>query len=163
VIDYYRRAGFDLDNEPFEIPAKEFIDMYYSGSSRFRLFAGTEKILASVKETGLKQIILSASESNNLRRQTELFGIGRYFDDIIGISDIYAGSKLNIGRAYISDNDICAGKTVLIGDTVHDYEVASALGADCVLIPNGHQSRGRLLTLGVPVLDNLSAVLEFIC
>jgi phosphoglycolate phosphatase len=155
VIDYYRRAGFDLDNEPFEIPAKEFIDLYYGGSERCRLFDGAEDTLAAVKKTGLKQVILSASESNNLRSQTGLFDIERYFDDILGISDIYAGSKVNIALSYMSENNINAGAAVLIGDTTHDFEVAQSLGIDCILIPNGHQHRRTLLKCGVPVVGDI--------
>jgi len=155
VIDYYRRAGFDFDSEPFEIPAKEFIKLYHSDDSRFRLFDGAAETLWAVKDMGLKQIILSASELNNLRSKTALFDIERYLDDIIGISNIYAESKLKIGQAYISENNICGGKAVLIGDTVHDYEVASELGIDCLLIANGHQHKHTLLECGVPVLNNI--------
>ena len=158
VIDYYRRAGFDLDSEPFEIPAKEFIELYHSDNSRFRLFDGAADALAAVKEMGMRQIILSASEVNNLRLQTRLFDIERHFDDILGISDIYAESKLHIGQSYIAGNDICPGKTVLIGDTVHDYEVAAALGADCILIANGHQHKHTLFECKMPVLDAITEV-----
>lgn len=33
---------------------------------------------------------------------------------------------------------------LLIGDTVHDYEVAKELGCECVLIASGHQSKKEL-------------------
>ncbi len=51
------------------------------------------------------------------------------------------------------------GETLLIGDTIHDFEVAREIGADCLLIANGHQSKGRLLTCGVPVLNSLTELL----
>jgi len=162
VIDYYRRAGFDLDNEPFEIPAREFIQLYHSDDSRFRLFDGAGEVLASVKKMGLQQIILSASELNNLCSQTGLFDIEHYFDDILGISNIYAESKVHIGQSYIAGNDICGSNVVLIGDTVHDYEVAAALAVDCILIANGHQNKHRLFECGVPVLNNIKEVVGII-
>jgi len=157
VIDYYRRAGFNLDSEPFEIPAKEFIRLYHSDASRFRLFDGATETLAAVKALGLTQVILSASELGNLKAQTSLLDVEHYFDDIMGISNIYAGSKLEIGQAYIKD---IQGKAVLIGDTVHDYEVAAALGVDCILIPNGHQHKHTLFECSVPVLDDIKKILE---
>lgn len=159
VINYYRRAGFDLDNEPFEIPAKEFIKLYHSDNNRFHLFDGASDVLAAVKEMGMTQVILSASELNNLRSQTRLFDIERYFDDILGISNIYAESKVHIGQSYIAGNDICVDKTVLIGDTVHDYEVAAALGIDCILIANGHQHKHTLFKCGIPVINNIKELL----
>jgi len=47
VIDYYRRAGFSFDTEPFEIPAAEFIELYYSDNSRFKLYDGAAEMLAA--------------------------------------------------------------------------------------------------------------------
>ncbi|MCL2852144.1 MAG: HAD hydrolase-like protein [Defluviitaleaceae bacterium] len=156
VIDYYRRAGFDFGKEPFDVPAAQFIDRYHSDISRFRLFDGAAEVLATANEMGLRQIILSASELNNLRAQVGLFDIEHYFDEIIGISNIYAGSKLTIGQEYVARSGLDTGKTVLIGDTVHDHEVAKALGVECILIPNGHQPKYRLLECGVPVLDDIN-------
>jgi phosphoglycolate phosphatase len=155
VIDYYRRAGFDLEKEPFETPAKEFIRLYHSDETRSRLFDGAAEALAAVNKMGLRQAVLSASEQNNLRSQTGMFDIERYFDDILGIRDIYAESKLTVGQSYIEG---IRGKAVLIGDTLHDYEVASALGADCILIANGHQHKYKLLGCGAFVLDDIKEV-----
>ena len=51
---------------------------------------------------------------------------------------------------------------VLIGDTDHDWETAKALGCRCVLTAGGHQSRQALEALGVPVLDDLFAVRDWV-
>ncbi len=72
VKDYYQKIGFDFNAEPFEIPAREFIDNY---------------------------------------------------------------------------------------NTVHDFEVASELGCQCVLIANGHQSKYILESTGVLVIDELNQLL----
>jgi len=159
VIDYYRKIGFDFDKEPFEDLAVEYIDSYYSGS--FALHENAEKVLQRLHEKGIKQVILSASEINNLKKQLSAFDIEKYLVQILGISDIYARSKTEIGLEFIKKANV--EKALLIGDTEHDFETACALGADCVLISNGHQSREKLLTLGVPVLENISDVLEIIC
>ncbi|MCL2565393.1 MAG: HAD hydrolase-like protein [Defluviitaleaceae bacterium] len=158
VIDYYRRAGFDLDNEPFEIPAAEFIKLYHSDNRRFCLFDNAVKTLNAFNKMGLKQIILSASEVNNLRSQTSLFDIEYCFDEIIGISNIYAKSKVDAGQEYISRSGLDKSKAVLIGDTIHDYEVAKTLGVDCFLISQGHQHKHKLLECGIPVFDDIKSI-----
>lgn len=53
------------------------------------------------------------------------FNISQYFDEMLGISDIYAKSKIHIGQEYMKKGNI--KKAVLIGDTFHDYEVAHKL------------------------------------
>ena len=43
----------------------------------------------------------------------------------------------------------------MIGDTLHDAEVARAMGTRCMLVARGHHSRETLLTAGVPVAATL--------
>ena len=49
----------------------------------------------------------------------------------------------------------------MIGDTQHDYEVAQALGIDCVLVANGHHSRQRLEAVCDIVVDSLDLVVAY--
>ncbi|MBF0244667.1 MAG: HAD hydrolase-like protein, partial [Planctomycetes bacterium] len=51
------------------------------------------------------------------------------------------------------------GEILLIGDTLHDFQVATALGTACVLYSGGHQSTGRLEAAGVPVISSLDEIL----
>ncbi|MDR3625646.1 MAG: HAD hydrolase-like protein [Ignavibacteriaceae bacterium] len=53
-------------------------------------------------------------------------------------------------------------EVLLIGDTVHDFEVAQEIGADCLLIADGHQSHKKLSACGVPVLDNINKLYDFL-
>ena len=50
-------------------------------------------------------------------------------------------------------------KVLLIGDMVHDYDVAKEIGADCFLISHGHQSKSILEKCGVPLFDTLNDLL----
>ncbi|MCL2697461.1 MAG: HAD hydrolase-like protein [Oscillospiraceae bacterium] len=158
VIDYYRKIGFDFEKEPFEDLAVEYVEDYYSGS--FKLHENAEDILRIIHEKGIKQAILSASEINYLNAQLSGFDITKYFDEILGISNILAGSKTEAGREFIKRNNV--KNALFVGDTEHDFETAKMLGADCVLIARGHQSRERLMRLGAPVLDNITGVLEYL-
>ena len=159
VVEYYRDAGFDLEAEPFDSLAVEYTELYYGGGNP-RLFPGTERVLRTARERGARQIILSASKTENLRAQVGAFGIAGYFDEILGISDIYAEGKLSAARNYAAR--FPGEKMLLIGDTAHDFEVAEPISADCVLISNGHQPREALLSLGVPVLKDIEKILKFI-
>jgi len=156
IIDYYRRVGFDFEKEPFEDLAAEYIDFYHGGGSDAALYPGARALLADIQSAGLRQVILSASELGNLFTQLRPFGINAYFDEILGISDIFAASKIDIGKEYIARAR--PEKAILIGDSAHDKEVADALGADCVLVANGHQSKEALRSTGAPVVDCLEEI-----
>ncbi len=52
-------------------------------------------------------------------------------------------------------------EVLFIGDTIHDHEVAKLIGADCVLVSNGHVSRERLKNTGAPVFEDLTGVINW--
>lgn len=161
IIDYYKKIGFDLEAESFEDMAEVYMRLYHSqNSGNCSLFENTEEVLKDIQRHKIKQIILSASEINNLLSQLNEFDINSYFDEILGISDIYAKSKLEVGLEYIARQDV--EKCIVIGDTQHDYEVSKALGADCLLICRGHQSKETLSKCGVPVLHDITEVIEYL-
>lgn len=161
VIEYYKDVGFDFDVEPFDVLAEEFIELYhFDKSGNCELFTNAESTLDSINSTGITQAVLSASKKSNLLSQMSEFNIDGYFDEVLGLTDIFAKSKLDVGKDYISRKNV--DKALLVGDTKHDYEVAQALGADCVLIPNGHQSRAVLESCGAPLLDDILYVVEYV-
>jgi len=161
VINYYEKVGFDFEKEPFEDLAKEYISLYHSeNTGSCKLHNNAELVLKSIQGNGMKQVILSASELNCLLLQINEFDILKFFDEILGLSDIYAKGKIGIGLDYIARNRI--ENAVLVGDTEHDYEVAKALGVDCLLVAIGHQAKSKLLACGAPVLSGLLQVTEYI-
>jgi len=160
IIDYYRRVGFDFEKESFVKLAAEYIELYYAPASDASLFPQARDILAGFQDRGIRQIILSASETKNLLAQVGPFDIEKYFDEILGISDIYATSKIDSGKSYIER--MKPERAVLIGDTIHDKEVADTLDIDCILIARGHQSEETLRSCGATVADCLTDVKNLI-
>ena len=90
------------------------------------------------------QSILSASDQVSLNAMIAHFDLGKVFRFVFGIEDRFAGSKIDRGHQLMRDSNITAEKTVLIGDTLHDLEVAQALGVEVVLVSHGHQCAKRL-------------------
>jgi phosphoglycolate phosphatase len=83
-------------------------------------------------------------------------GIRRFFKDLFGLPDLFAQSKADRGRELLARcGAAAAAETVLIGDTVHDFEVARELGCRCVLMAGGHQSERRLKRCGCPVVAGM--------
>ena len=138
VKKYYLNLGFDFKKAPFELLAKEFMDIYQTESLHSSLAKEAENTLLKLKKMGYKQIILSASKKKNLIQQIEQFNISSYFEDILGLSDIYAKSKIEIAKDYFREK--VTENITVIGDTYHDYEVANEINASCILYSGGHQS-----------------------
>lgn len=152
IVDYYAKAGFDFSKTPFEVLANEYMDLYTPKSFSCSLNEQALDALSYVVEQGDSQIILSASKIENLEDQLELFQLDDYIESIWGIRDIYANSKEAIAHEFMKT---CKDEVWFIGDSIHDYEVAKSVGANCVLVSCGHQSKVRLQTCEVPVFDSL--------
>ena len=67
--------------------------------------------------------------------------------------------KIERGHRHLAELNYRADEILLVGDTLHDIEVAAALGVHCgLLLPSGHQSRRRLELGECAVVDGLFAV-----
>ena len=106
------------------------------------------------------QIVLSATEQNMLLRQISELGLDGVFDEVLGMDNIEAHSKLPAALRFKERHP--DARLVVIGDTTHDFEVARAIGAECILVASGHQSRATLEKCGVPVADNAIEAAEMI-
>ncbi|HAN00616.1 MAG TPA: HAD family hydrolase [Marinilabiliales bacterium] len=160
VKDYYQRLGFDFDREPFEIPALEFMDQYHLRLHQATLFPDAVPVLTSIQQAGYGQMILSAMEQESLITTVINLGIEPFFEEVAGISDQYAHGKIGRAIELLKQKDILPHRSLLIGDTLHDAEVAGKLGCQCLLVSRGHQSAHRLLASGWPVVESLSQVLQ---
>lgn len=161
VINYYKTLGFDLATESYTALANEFIDNYVSFLPHIPLHKNAKPTLERFHKLKVPQYILSASEKNILLDGIARFDLSKYFIDIIALDNVYAKGKIEIGKDWLAANPQ-KGKTILIGDMPHDYEVATALGMDCALICGGHSTREKLEKLGVPVFDDIKEVFNYI-
>jgi len=139
VQDYYKSIGFDFLQESFEQLSVEYIDLYKQHSINSTLQLGVFTALEQFKNKGFQQVILSASEQKALEKQVNQHQLDVYFDELVGLNNIYAKSKRDNAIRYLHKINIPPEDSLLIGDTYHDYEVAKAIGCDCLLVNNGHQ------------------------
>ena len=160
VKNYYQKIGFDFQQEPFEIPAIEFIESYNAQVKTCSLHQDSLLVLNYFHSIGIRQFILSAMKQDVLEDCLKHYQIEHFFESVSGLDNHYASSKTENGHRLIADRKLNANAVVLVGDTVHDFEVASELGCSCVLIANGHQSKDVLNTTGVLVVDQLNQLLD---
>ena len=77
----------------------------------------------------------------NLKEQIDRFEIEKYMDSIYAIDNIEAAGKeqlaIQIKKEYPNDS------LWIIGDSMHDAQVASAIDAKCILIKDGHENVER--------------------
>lgn len=158
VRAYYERAGLDLERHDFREISEKFCSRFEERLHLARMFPAVPFLLQSIREGGSRQFLLSGTEQQALCRMMHRYGITELFETAQGLEDNLAAGKLEAGRDLVHRCGIEADRTVLIGDTTHDAEVARELGLDCLLLTSGHHSHERLSSLGVPVFDSLETL-----
>ncbi len=158
VRRYYERLGFDPVRDSFEQLSVEFITGYDAGRFGAALHRDAARTLATVRAAGLGQSILSAYRHETLHEIVAHFGLTPHFDHIAGLDNIHAHSKVALGRELVGRLGVAPAEILLVGDTLHDLEVARDLGVACALVAAGHHPAERLRASGAPVYDDLATL-----
>jgi len=162
ITDYYQKIGIDLKKESFEVLTTKFVSSYGIGVKKCQLHQNAVDTLKMFASNKMDQYILTAAHKESVMPLLAHYSILEYFIEIEGLDNHRAESKVDRGMQLIENNKIKIDSAVLIGDTIHDLEVAKAIGVDCILIANGHQSKNRLENEkgSVAVLDDLKELME---
>lgn len=155
IIRFYEELDFDLENEKFEDIAKEYVAEFDGRFYELEIFPDAKGAICDFKDKGIKQIILSQTEQKWLEKQVEHHRMTELFTELLGARDIYVKGKVAMALKWIEEGGIDAKDVLMVGDTVHDFEVSQSIGCDCVLIARGHHSKERLLSTGASVLDSI--------
>lgn len=160
VENYYKAIGFDFQLKSFEVVGKEWMDEYEKRKySDAQIHPDVNKLINRIHQNGQSQSILSAYMQHTLEELVSHYKLNEYFDHLVGAGDIYAYGKVEQGKMLMQKLGLNKGESILIGDTIHDYEVAEEIGADCLLTAEGHQSYERLSATGCNVVHSLTELL----
>lgn len=163
VIDFYKFLQFETDPKNFQLISQKFINKYEERwLKECTLHTEVKNTLLKISDMGISQSILSAAHSAALEIGLSHFKIKPFFVSIIGTNNIYAKGKIENAKKWMDENIMNPQKILLIGDTLHDYEVAKAIGVNCALIPNGHCSFDRLKQLNAKVVQNAPEILNLL-
>jgi phosphoglycolate phosphatase len=154
VQDYYIKAGVDFDNQDWDSVAMEFINNYRKNVAQAKLHPDVIDTLKYFNNKNFSQYILSAMQQNFLDETVSKAGIHNTFKKVVGLNNHYAATKEDVAKNLIMEIGISSKDICMIGDTIHDFEVAEAVSIKCILIAHGHQSQERLKETGVDVINN---------
>ena len=165
VKPFYALCGIDLEHEDWDRIAREYHEAYAREPKA--LNRETIAALERVRAAGVRQCVLSALRQDLLEAAIEEAGIRRYFDFIYGTDNLDGGSKLSRAKELVEHLGSLPRHAplsiVMIGDAVHDKEVADTLGVRCVLCAQGSHSAERLRAVaptGGTLLETIAIALD---
>ena len=164
VRPFYDKIGIVAhDEDEWNGIAREYHEVYGRQPKRLNPLAVTA--LEMAKEAGCRQSIVSALRQDLLEADMARNGVTEFFERICGSDNLDGASKLSRARVLLRTlNDTVPSGThfVLIGDALHDKEVADALGIDCILCAQGSHAAWRLSAVaptGETLVDALKLAL----
>ena len=120
VKRYYTDLGFDFETEDWDALAREFHARYAETSAASPLREHVRPFLDAMRERRVPMSVLSASEEQLLQRMMGERQVSAYFEQAIGLSDLYAHSKLEAGQALMRQLGLPGQRILFVGDTDHD-------------------------------------------
>ena len=154
VRPFYAELGVDLDKWDWDDICEDFHAFVAAEPQDVRGDAFAALSLA--RDLGFRQCVLSALRQDLLDGALERNGLRGFFDFVYGVDNLDGASKLERGRELVTAIGPDARDAILIGDTLHDAEVAKALGTGCILVSCGHQSPERLAAAGCEVVPSVT-------
>ena len=139
------------------------MDEFYKRFSKdAKLYDGLIPFLSILKKEGYKLFVVSATKHEDLVNQLKEKEIDMFFDDFIGSNNIAGKGKIDYSKDFVNSKNINTNESVFIGDTIHDYEVGSALKMKVVLVTFGHNSEKLLKTVSSNLVSNYDELYRLI-
>lgn len=155
TLKFYEKQGIVLTDDI----SKEFHDTYYSLPAKLN-----EEAVAAVRylaERGIGQSILSALRQDHLEKDVKRYFAAEHFDHIVGSDNLDGATKFERGQTLLKTlktEGLSPNEIVMIGDALHDKEVADSLGVKCLLVSVGGHAHHRLAAVAPTFPSLLSAV-----
>lgn len=159
IASFYAELGFDLERTPFADVVKIYLAHFDANVAQCPLHDGVLALLDAAAEAGVGVSVLSASHCDVLTQTLEAKRLLPRFAHVVGLTHNLATSKTAEAALLQARLGGDPARTLFVGDTLHDCEVAHAAGWTPLLVSTGHQTAERLLSTGATVLSGLGELL----
>ena len=134
-----------IDKYGVERIRKDYVNLYKKNFRyKIKTFAGVVITLKTLKEKGIKMLILSNKLFYFIKKSCKYLGIDIYFDEIIGRGDLKKDKPDPYPINYILKKyKIYKKNVLLVGDSQYDAECAFRAGIDFFYLKYGYGDRKK--------------------
>lgn len=161
AYSYNKLLGAQYVDEAIALHRKVFVDI--NAVEQSYPYDGAIETLKALYNSGKYVMsVASCKYQPHLIRSLEVFGLKKYFAAVYAQipTRLY---KADVLRELIADNGWAAADCLMIGDTMHDVDGASANGIDAVAVTYGFEKRENLeRSNAVALADKPEQLLELL-
>jgi len=162
VSAFYKIISLPSSGKKFDDVSLSFISEYRLKWKECNLQPGVLQILKLIKQLGLRQSILSAGNQSDVEVFLDHFKLESFFNQVFGTDNIKAEGKIELGKKFITDSNLRPDEILLVGDTIHDLQVANEIGCSVLFFSQGHNSNNQLFGYSVPIINDLMEVAQYL-
>ena len=118
---------------------------YLAGDAAIPLFAGAREALDTLRGTGFRLAVATGTSRRGLDRSISQLGLGDCFDATRCADETAPKPDPLMLRELLEELDVPAEGALMVGDTVHDLDMAAAAGVPALAVCYGAHPRETLL------------------
>lgn len=130
----------DIPVEQAQALAKQYTANYYAGESEIPLFTGAEDAILELSKRGFKLAVATGKGRRGLNLALDHCGLGNYFHATRTVDECFSKPHPQMLNELMDYLTVLPERTLMIGDTSYDLQMAQNAGVSAVGVTYGAQS-----------------------
>lgn len=135
----------DLAADKAQQLASQYNANYYAGESAIPLFDGARELIIELHRRGFKLAVATGKGRRGLDLALEHCGLAKYFHETRTMGECFSKPHPQMLDELMDELVVRPERTLMIGDTSYDLEMAQNAGVKSVAVTFGAQSRDKLV------------------
>ncbi|PKO50619.1 MAG: HAD family hydrolase [Betaproteobacteria bacterium HGW-Betaproteobacteria-20] len=129
----------DIPAEQAQALAQQYTANYYAGESEIPLFAGAAETITELSKRGFKLAVATGKGRRGLNLALEHCGLGKYFHATRTVDECFSKPHPQMLDELMDTLVVLPERTLMIGDTSYDLQMAQNAGVSAVGVTYGAQ------------------------
>ena len=125
--------------------ARQYTANYYAGESEIPLFEGAADTIKTLHNRGFKLAVATGKSRRGLNLALKHCGLAPYFHATKTVDECFSKPHSQMLDELMDELVTTSERTLMIGDTSYDLQMAQNAGVPAVAVTFGAQSRDKLL------------------
>jgi len=135
----------DIPAEKAQALAQQYTANYYAGEAAIPLFEGAQELIAELHRRGFKLAVATGKGRRGLNLALEHCGLGSYFHTTRTVDECFSKPHPQMLDEIMEFCVVRPERTLMIGDSSYDLQMAENAGAQAAAVTFGAQTREKLL------------------
>lgn len=135
----------DLPDDKAQALAAQYTANYYAGESEIPLFEGAAETIAELHRRGYKLAVATGKGRRGLNLALEHCGLGKYFHATRTVDECFSKPHPQMLDELMDVLVMPPERTLMIGDTSYDLQMAQNAGVAALGVTFGAQARENLM------------------